>query len=193
MKVTFVIALFLLSLLSFFSLPALAANGSVTINMTTESVVAISLSQTNWALGEVSTNTEEVTSPSATWCTITNEGNANVNIYIQGEDAQWVGHPLNSYKWLLSNNNTSDPGNPDAHRYVLWYHIANDNAGSYTLVTKESLPMRHVKEGSAKDGTILTLSGHGDQAQFGLKLLTPTYFYGGRQMQARIIVSAVAA
>ncbi|MGB6873738.1 MAG: hypothetical protein WBE46_06345 [Dehalococcoidia bacterium] len=33
----------------------------------------------------------------------------------------------------------------------------------------------------------------GDTKQFGLKLLTPTYFVGGRQMQTQITISAVAA
>ena len=160
--------------------------------MNTSAVIGISLSQTNWALGEVSTNTEKVTSPYATWCTITNEGNANVNIYIQGEHAQWAGHQLNTYRWILSDTNVSDPANSDGHKYTLWYHIANDDAGSYTLITTESLPMKHVKTNSQMNGSTLSLLAHGDQAQFGLKLVTPTYFYGGREMQAHIIISAVA-
>jgi len=172
-----------------FSLPVLAdSTGEVTITMDTESVMAITLSQTNWPIGNVSSNTEHMTSPAATWCTITNAGNANVNIYIQGKDAQWLGQPVNTYKWTLSNDGTNGD-----HRYVLWYHIANDTADSYTLITKEELPMTHVKDDSPLDGSPLNLSAHGDYAQFGLKLLTPTFFYGGRQMETHITISAVAA
>lgn len=160
--------------------------------MNTGSVVAISLSQTNWQLGEVATNTEKVTSPYATWCTITNEGNANIHIYIQGEDAQWAGHQPDTYKWILSDTNLSDPNDPYSHKYMLWYHIANDDAGSYTLITKTSLPMTHIDKNGSNNGKPLTLMGHGDYAQFGLKLVTPTYFYGGRQMQTHITISAVA-
>lgn len=175
------------------SLPVLAQDGSVIITMNTDSVVAISLSQREWELGEVGTNTEKVTSPYATWCTITNQGNAKVHIYIRGEDAQWVGHPLNTYRWVLSDTNVSDPTNPDGHRYTLWYHIANDDAGSYTLITKSSLPMTHINTDGSNNGTPLSLTAYGSYAQFGLKLVTPTYFYGGRQMQTHITVSAVAA
>jgi hypothetical protein len=170
------------------SLPALAegSSGEVTITMNTESVVAITLSQTNWAIGDVSSNTEKMTSPAATWCTITNSGNANINIYIQGEDAKWVDNA--EYKWTLSNDGTNGD-----RKYVLWYHIANDTADSYTLITKEELPMTHVKDDSPLDGSSLNLSAHDDYAQFGLKLLTPTFFYGGWQMQTQITISAVAA
>lgn len=169
------------------SLPALAQNTTVTITIDTESVVAITLSQTNWPIGDVSSNTEYTTSSYATWCTITNEGNANINIYIQGDDAEWVDNP-NAYKWILS----GDEINGD-HKYVLWYHIANDDAGSYSLIAREELPMTHVKDDSPLDRSPLNLSAHGDYAQFGLKLLTPTFFYGGRQMETHVTISAVLA
>jgi hypothetical protein len=164
------------------------SSGEVTITMNTESVMAITLSQTNWPIGDVASNTEKMTSPAATWCTITNSGNANINIYIQGEDAQWVGRPVNTYKWTLSNDGTNGD-----HKYVLRYHIANDNEGSYTLVTTGSVAMKHVKVGSDLDGKPLNLRAHDDYAQFGLKLLTPTFFYGGRQMETHITISAVTA
>lgn len=168
------------------SLPALAegSTGEVTITMDTKSVIAITLSQTNWPIGEVSSNTEKMTSPAATWCTITNSGNANINIYIQGEDAKWVDNS-GAYKWILSNDETNGK-----HEYVLWYHIAMDTADSYTLITTTETEMKRIKNGST---STLNLRAHDAYAQFGLKLLTPTFFYGGRQMETHITISAVAA
>jgi len=185
MKIVITSLVVALILALIFSLPALAdSTGEVTITMDTESVMAITLSQTNWPIGNVSSNTEYMTSPAATWCTITNAGNANVNIYIQGKDAKWTG---GDYTWTLSDGTNGE------HRYVLWYHIANDTADSYTLITKEELPITHVKDDSPLDGSPLNLSAHDDYAQFGLKLLTPTFFYGGREMKTTITISAVAA
>lgn len=182
--ITSIVAAIILALI--LSLPALAQDTTVTITMNTESAMAITLSQTNWPIGEVSSNTEKMTSPAATWCTITNEGNANINIYIQGEGAKWVDNP--EYKWTLSNDETNGKD-----EYVLWYHIAKDNEGSYTLITTGSVAMKHVKEGKSSDGSTLNLRAHDDYAQFGLKLLTPTFFYGGREMKTTITISAVAA
>ena len=80
-------------------LPVMAADnstGGTTITMNTTSVMAISLSQTGWKpAGEdvVSLNTTYKTDLPASWCTITNGGNANVTIYIKGDDAKWVTNP----------------------------------------------------------------------------------------------------
>lgn len=180
----------ILALIPCLSALAQDSTGEVTITMDTKSVVGIELDKTEWKLGDVASNTEKVTSPAATWCTITNAGNANVNIHIKGDDAQWVGHPVNTYKWTLSDTNVSDPSDPNSHKYVLWYHIANDDAGSYSLITTTETEMKRIKNGSI---STLNLSAHNDYAQFGLKLLTPTYFYGGRQMETHIAISAVAA
>jgi len=159
------------------------SNGQTTITMNTESVMAISLTQTGWKpAGEevVSLNTTYKTDLPASWCTIANEGNANVTIYIQGEDAKWIS---GDYKWTLSNT-----GDNVKHMYALWYHIKGDTADSYTVVTKNLASMKWVG-----DGEPLNLAKHGDTEQFGLKLLTPTYFYAGRTMRANITLSAVAA
>jgi hypothetical protein len=74
------------------------------------------------------------------------------------------------------------------HEYALWYHIAGDTADSYTLVTKDPTVMTWTR-----DGELLNLRKNSDTEQFGLKLLTPTYFVGTRTMEAEITVSAVPA
>ena len=168
-------------------LPVMAAGnstGGTTITMNTTSVLAISLSQTGWKpAGEdvVSLNTTYKTDLPASWCTITNEGNANVTIYIQGEDAKWITNP--EYKWTLSGT-----GGNGRDVYALWYHIKGDTEDSYSLITKTETAMEWTR-----DGKLLNLRKHGDTEQFGLKLLTPTYFIGGRTMQTTIIIGAVAA
>ena len=166
-------------------LPVMAEDNSTgtTITMNTESVMAISLSQTGWKPegegGFVSMNTTYKTKLEAGWCTITNEGNANVTIRIKGDDAKWVDD--SSKKWTLSSGNGRDV-------YALWYHISGDTEDSYSLITKTETAMEWTR-----DGKLLNLRKHGDTEQFGLKLLTPTYFIGGRTMQTTIIISAVAA
>ena len=168
-------------------LPVMAADNSTgtTITMNTESVMAISLSQTGWKPegegGFVSMNTTYKTKLEAGWCTITNEGNANVTISIKGDDAKWVDD--SSKKWTLSST-----GANVQNMYALWYHIKGDTEDSYSLITKTETPMEW-----RRDGKPLNLAKHGDTEQFGLKLLTPTYFIGGRIMQANITISAVAA
>lgn len=170
-------------------LPALAADDStVTITVATNKDIDITLQDkegeplTNWDIGDVEPNTECPTNP--TWCTITNKGNCVVDIRVKGEDAKCYkdGSYIETWNWKLSedeNNGTKE--------YVLWYHIAYDSADSYTLITKDEKLM--VKS----NGEPLQLIGHGDQKQFGLKLLTPTLFYGNLQMKTTITISAVAA
>jgi hypothetical protein len=166
-------------------LPALAQNNTeeITITINTGSTIGITLSQANWDLGNVSSNMEYLTEPPAEWCTITNTGNTNVNLKIEGVDAKQIGYP--AYKWNLSDDETNGE-----HKYVLWYHIAGDDVGSYTLVTEDEVTMQSTKHGSQSD---LSLQAHDDHAQFGLKLLTPTYFYGDRTMETNITISAVAS
>jgi len=169
-------------------LPVMAADnstGGTTITMNTTSVLAISLSQTGWKPnGEeaVSMNTTYKTELPANWCTITNTGNANVTIRIKGDDAKWVTDP--EYKWTLSGT-----GANVKNMYALWYHISGDTEDSYSLITKTETAMEWTKDGKG----ILNLRKHGNTKQFGLKLLTPTYFIGGRTMQTTIIIGAVAA
>jgi hypothetical protein len=193
MGVTSILLAIILAAIAY--LPVMAEDndsGQTTITMNTESVMGISLDQAEWRVeGEedVSLNTTYKTDLPASWCTITNEGNANVTIYIQGEDAKWLRYPGQpepydpSYKWTLSG--TGDNGK---NIYALWYHIKGDTADSYTLVTKDLASMKW-----ARDVERLNLAKHADTQQFGLKLLTPTQFIGGRSMKANITISAVAA
>ena len=169
-------------------LPVMAednSSGQTTITMNTESVMGISLSQAEWRVeGEkdVSLNTTYKTDLPASWCTVTNKGNTNVTISINGDDAKWVSDP--SKKWTLSST-----GNNGKNVYALWYHIKGDTADSYTLITKTETPIEWTRDNKG----MLNLAKHADTQQFGLKLLTPTQFIGGRTMEANIILSAVAA
>jgi hypothetical protein len=72
-----------------FSLPTLGEESSITITMTGVNDISISLDKTQWPLGEVAADTEYATSPPIEWCTLTVEGNCNVNTFIVGEDAEW--------------------------------------------------------------------------------------------------------
>lgn len=169
-------------------LPVMAednSSGQTTITMNTESVMGISLSQAEWRVeGEkdVSLNTTYKTDLPASWCTVTNKGNTNVTISINGDDAKWVSDP--SKKWTLSST-----GNNGKNVYALWYHIKGDTADSYTLITKTETPIEWTRDNKG----MLNLAKHDDTQQFGLKLLTPTQFIGGRTMEAQITISVVAA
>ncbi len=183
--ITSVVAAIILALI--FSLPALAQeNGTITITMTGSSEISISLDKTQWPLGNVASNTEYETSPPIEWCTLTIAGNCNVNTFIVGNDAVWVDSPT-EYKWTLSSDGTNGE-----HIYGLWFRISGDaTRGSlgdgYVPVTKTESEFWPYSGGS---GSSLA---PGDTKQFGLRLLTPTYFVSGRQMQAQITISAVAA
>lgn len=189
MKIRVITILLAIILAAIAYLPVMAeddSSGKTTITMNTESVMGISLDKTEWKLegegGFVSLNTTYKTDLPASWCTITNKGNANVTISINGDDAKWVSDP--SKKWTLSS--TGDNGK---NVYALWYHIKGDTADSYTLITKTETPMEWTRDNKG----MLNLAKHGDTEQFGLKLLTPTQFIGGRTMEAQITISAVAA
>jgi hypothetical protein len=165
-----------------FSWPALAQESStITITMIGVNEISISLDKTQWPLGEVAVDTEYVTSPPIEWCTLTVEGNCDVNTFIVGEDAEWVDNP-NAYKWTLSNNGTNGE-----NVYGLWFRISGDTTRGYVPITKTEGEFWPYSGGS---GSSLA---PGDTKQFGLKLLTPTYFVGSRQMQTQITISAVAA
>ena len=169
-----------------FSLPALAQeSGTITITMTGVNEISISLDKTQWPLGNVASNTEYMTSTPIEWCTLTVEGNCNVNTFIVGDDAKWVSDPT-AYKWTLSSVGTNGE-----NIYGLWFRISGDTTrgplgDGYVPITKT-------------EGEFWPYSGGGSSLapggikQFGLKLLTPTYFVGGRQMQTQITISAVAA
>jgi len=183
--ITSILVAILLALI--FSLPALAQDsGTITITMTGANEISISLDKTQWPLGNVASNTEYETSPSIQWCTLTVEGNCNVNTFIVGKDAEWVGNP-SAYEWTLSNDGTNGE-----HVYGLWFRISLDTTrgplgNGYVPITKTQSEFWPYSGGS---GSSLT---PGQTKQFGLRLLTPTYFVGGRQMQTQITISAVAA
>jgi hypothetical protein len=162
-----------------FSLPTLGEESSITITMTGVNDISISLDKTQWPLGEVAADTEYATSPPIEWCTLTVEGNCNVNTFIVGEDAEWVDDP-GVYKWTLSSDGTNGE-----NMYGLWFRISGDTARGYVPVTKTEGEFWPYDGGSSL--------APGDTKQFGLKLLTPTYFVGSRQMQTQITISAVAA
>jgi hypothetical protein len=170
-----------------FSLPAVAQeSGTITITMTGVNDISISLDKTQWPLGEVAADTEYMTSPAIEWCTLTVDGNCNVNTFIVGEDAEWIDNP-SAYKWALSNT-----GGNGEHIYGLWFRISGDTTrgplgDGYVPITKTENEFWPYPGGSCSS------LAPGDTKQFGLKLLTPTYFYGDRQMQTQITISAVAA
>jgi hypothetical protein len=163
-----------------FCLPALAADsGTITITMTGVNEISISLDKTQWPLGEVASNTEYVTSPPIEWCTLTVDGNCDVETFIVGEDAKWVDNP-GAYKWTLSNGGTNGED-----IYGLWFRISGDTTRGYVPITKTESEFWPYSGGSSLEP--------GDTKQFGLSLLTPTYFIGGREMRTQITISAVAA
>jgi hypothetical protein len=176
--ITSIVAAIILALI--LALPALGEESeSITITMTGVNEISISLDKTQWPLGNVATDMEYMTSPAIEWCTLTVEGNSNVNTFIVGEDAKWVDNP-SAYKWTLSNDGTNGE-----NVYGLQFRISGDTSRGYVPVTKiegEFWPY-------AGDSSLAP----GDTKQFGLKLLTPTYFIGDRQVQTQITISAVAA
>jgi hypothetical protein len=178
--ITSIAAAIILALI--FSLPALAQeSGTITITMTGVNEISISLDKTQWPLGNVASNTEYETSPPIEWCTLTIEGNCNVDTFIVGEDATWVDNP-SACKWTLSNDGTNGE-----NVYGLWFRISGDTARGYIPITKTESEFWPYSGGSSSS------LAPGDTKQFGLKLLTPTYSVGGREMQTKITISAVAA
>ena len=176
--VTSIVVAIILALI--FSLPALAQESdTITITMTGVNEISISLDKTQWPLGEVATDTEYTTSPPIEWCTLTVEGNCNVNTFIVGEDAEWIDNP-GAYKWTLSNDGTNGE-----NVYGLRFRISGDAARGYVPITKTEGEFWPYGGGSSL--------APGDTKQFGLKLLTPTYFVGSREMRTQITISAVAA
>jgi hypothetical protein len=167
------------------SLPALAGeNATITITMTGLNEISISLNNTQWPLGTIASNTQYETNPPIQWCTLTVAGTCNVNTFIVGDDAKWVSDP-GAYKWTLSSDGTNGE-----HTYGLWFRISGDNtrgplSDGYVPVTKTQSAFWPYSGGSSL--------APGDHKQFGLRLLTPTYFYSNRQMQTQITISAVAA
>lgn len=180
MKVVITSIVIAIILASAVSLPALAQqNGTITITMTGLNEISISLDKTEWPLGAVASNTEYQTSPQIEWCTLTIQGTCNVNTFIVADDAKWVSDPA-AYKWTLSSDGTNGE-----HIYGLWFRISGDTARDYVPITKTEGEFWPYSGGSS-----LT---PGDTKQFGLRLLTPTYFYSSRQMRTQITISAVAA
>jgi hypothetical protein len=167
------------------SLPALAQqNSTISITMTGLDEISISLDKTDWSLGFIASDTTYETSPPIEWCTVTVGGTCNVNTFIVGDDAKWISDP-SSYKWTLSTDGTNGE-----HTYGLWFRISGDNtrgplSDGYVPITKTESEFWPYSGGSSL--------APGDHKEFGLRLLSPTYFYSSRQMQTQTVISAVAA
>ena len=160
-------------------LPASAqesSTGTITISMTTQAVIEIELSPTNWDIGPVEPDKLYKTNPEKTWCTMSNKGNCIVNTYIKGEDAECVTIP--SQKWTLSDNEYNGED-----EYALWYWIG--------YVSDDYVPI--IGYATGKGAEFYSGLETDQQKQFGLKLLTPTSFQGDREMKTTITISAVAA
>lgn len=162
-------------------LPALAeesSTGTITISMTTQAVIEIELSPTNWDIGPVEPDKVYKTNPEKTWCTMSNRGNCKVHTYIKGEDTEWVANP--SQKWTLSGD-----GSNGEDKYALWYWIG--------YVSDDYVPITGYSTGKGAGFYSGLEIGEENKKQFGLKLLAPTSFQGGREMKTTITISAVAA
>ena len=175
MKFASVVLAFILILVP---LSAASAQGSITIKITLHTpapkmlAVGLTSSPTEWNIGDIEPNQTKKTSPEKTWCTIINTGNCSVNLSIKGENAVDAANP--GYEWVLS-----DDGTNGKDRYALWYWIAYYST-SYTPVTTAERPFYNgLEAGGAK--------------QFGLKLLAPTEFEPGRNMETNITISAVCS
>jgi len=186
MKVIILGILSVVILASGFSLPTLADDsGSITITMTGINEISIELDKTSWDIGDVATNAVIETTPPIQWCTLTVTGNSDVNTLIEGKDAKWVDDPA-AYEWTLSYD-----GSNGEHIYGLWFRISGDttrgpNEDGYVPITKtQSEFWPYPDNGSPLEPD--------DTKQFGLSLMTPTYFYGSREMQTQVTISAVAA
>ena len=167
-------------------------SGTITITMTGASEFSLTLEPTEWKpLGEEAVSPNTLYETATTWCTLTVEGNCNVNAYIAGEDAVWVEDP-GAYSWALSSNGENDIG-----VYVLWFKVKDDERG-YVLIPELS------QDSPGVDFYASSLSPGPDGAkQFGLKLLTPEadfakdgvrYFsVGDATMETHVTISAVAA
>ena len=177
-----ILAAIVLGLVS--SLPADAQGGeAVTITMTGAYEISISLDITQWPLGQVAPDTEYMTNPQIEWCTLTVTGNSAVNTFIVGEDAKWVDNP-GAYTWTLS-----EDGHNGEHVYGLWFRISGDSTrgpygDGYVPITKTQSEFWPYGTGSSL--------APGASKQFGLRLLTPSYFIGGREMQTPVTIIAVA-
>jgi hypothetical protein len=179
MKAAILSILAALILLLVLAWPALGSDsGSITITMTGADEIAISLSKADWDLGKVAPDTQYSTSPEIQWCTLTVTGNTHVNTFIVGEDAKWVENPA-AYKWTLSSDGTSG-----SNTYGLCFRVSGDTARDYVPISKTATELWPAPGGSSL--------APGATKQFGLRLLTPASFVGGREMQTRITISAVA-
>lgn len=166
------------------ALPATADDSQVvTITMTGASHVAISLDVTHWPLGDVARDEEHHTTPQIEWCTLTVTGNSAVNTFIEGRDATWVDNP-GAYKWTLSAD-----GSNGEQVYGLWFRISGDTTrgphqDGYVPITKTQSAFWPYGGGSSLEP--------GASKKFGLRLLTPSEFTGGRTMETQITIVAVA-
>lgn len=162
-----IIAIFLaISLI--LAVPATALAAEITITMTTEEVVAVSVSPGSWAIsGTVGANTAYETAENN--FTATNDGNVNEDFQIAGDDTGGAGTA-----WVLSELLTNS-----ATAYALGYKtIAGSYPANYTAITKTAATF-------ASDIT------PGSTQTFGLGLLTPTTIVGGEDKTATVTITCV--
>jgi len=184
MRVVTAVIVAALVLVMVFSMPTLAEESqTVTITMTGASSIGISLTHDHWPLGEVAPDTEYYTNPQIRWCTLTVTGNSAVKTFIEGSDATWVDNP-GAYKWTLSADGSNGP-----HVYGLWFRIYQDttrgpHGDGYVPVTKTLSEFWPYGGGSSLEPDA--------SKKFGLRLLTPSEFTGGRTMETQITIVAVA-
>ncbi|MFU8796169.1 MAG: hypothetical protein ACNA7X_02585 [Dehalococcoidia bacterium] len=159
---------------------------TVTITMTGAADIAdigISLSVTEWPLGEVAPDQAYYTTPPIEWCTLTVTGNSPVNTFIVSRDAAWADNP-GAYKWTLSND-----GSNGEDVYGLWFRISGDTSrgphgDGYVPITKAESEFWPYDGGSSLEP--------GATRKFGLLLIAPSHFTGGRMMETQITIFAVA-
>lgn len=191
--VTVILLAIMLALVAY--LPVLAqddSSGIITITMTGASEFSLILEPTEWKpVGGEALSPNTLYETGTAWCTLTVEGNCNVNAYVAGEDAVWIEDP-SAYSWTLSSSEENDIG-----VYVLWFGVTDDERG-YLLIPEVSL------DSPGAEFYPSSLSPGPDGAkQFGLKLLTPEadfskdgvgYFsVGNATVETHVTISAVAA
>jgi hypothetical protein len=161
-----IIAIFLaISLI--LAVPTVALGAQITITMTTEEVLGVSVDPTSWGIGTVSAGT--VYKTTAGNFTATNDGNVNEDFKIAGADTTGAGTA-----WVLSETLSNS-----ATDYALGYTKTTDTwPGDYTAITKTETAF----------ATAIAPSG---TQTFGLGLLTPTTIVGGEAKTATVTITCV--
>ena len=142
------------------SVPAFAANPTVSITVTAE-VIAITNTQANWAIGNVATTATVYFSTDGTqddnWAQILNTGSVAVDIEIQGAD---IVATNTTFNWVLAADGVAGD-----QIYGLWANSPS-NGATYN-VTVKSATYVDIMVDLAADGTY----------DWSMKFLGPTAFH----------------